>query len=122
MTATEVEYELGPEDHHRIIAAMNLAAENSLFPEWEFHTIFGVNRDTLRSVARNWPKVDFHSSDVRCAVLNSINNLVGYPHRNQALVEETLKADAATLIELYRRVAAMLAIKPDSENYASRVI
>ena len=60
------------------------AVEGPFFPEWEFHTIFGVEREEVAAVLARWPQLD-ESKDVdRSAVNNSLNNLLGYPHGCEA--------------------------------------
>jgi hypothetical protein len=55
------------------------AADGPFFPDWEFHTLLGFERDEIRRMAQRWPDWD---DDVRQsdAVNNVLNSLVGYPH------------------------------------------
>lgn len=69
-------------DREREIAGQCLkaAAEGPFFPDWEFHTLFGLDRDEVRKIAASWPDIDGKPSDVRLAIHNSLVNLIGYPH------------------------------------------
>jgi len=72
------------EDDRRIIGdCLWAAADGPFFPDWEFHTLFGIEREVARQVAESWPDVDHESDDVDLAVNNSIVHLIGYPHRSQ---------------------------------------
>jgi hypothetical protein len=58
---------------------LRAAVEGSFFPEWEFHTLFGIDREELRVVLNSWPMVAESNESVILAVNNSLNNLLGYP-------------------------------------------
>ena len=60
--------------------ALRAAVDGPFFPEWEFHTLFGLTRSEIRAIADAWPNVDLTSSDVALAANNALNNLLGYPH------------------------------------------
>ena len=54
--------------------------EGPFFPDWEFHTIFGITREELKKVISAWPNIDLKNKAVDLAIHNSLNNLIGYPH------------------------------------------
>lgn len=54
--------------------------EGAFFPEWEFYTLFGVERNTLAKIVKSWPNVDDGEEEVFLAINNTLGNLVGYPH------------------------------------------
>ena len=62
---------------------LRAAVEGAFFPEWEFHTIFGLQRDDIRKVLLSWPELNESDESVVLAINNSLNNLVGYPIRNR---------------------------------------
>lgn len=49
-------------------------------PFWEIHSIFGLTMGELREIADALPNIDMEKEDVKLAINNSINNLLGYPH------------------------------------------
>jgi len=53
--------------------------EGSFFPEWEFETLFGIDRETVQTVYDAWPTQTIDADDFSCAVVGSLNNLIGYP-------------------------------------------
>jgi hypothetical protein len=57
------------------------ANESTVFPDSEFHTIFGLWRPDFINLVKQWPNLDESSDDVVCAINNAMNNLLGYPHR-----------------------------------------
>lgn len=55
----------------------NSAKDN---PFWEIHFIFELAMDELLKIADALPQIDMEAEDVKLAINNSINNLLGYPH------------------------------------------
>jgi hypothetical protein len=59
---------------------LRAAAHGPFFPDWEFHSLFGLERAEVAAIAARWPKVDAAEKDVRLAIHNALGNLLGYPH------------------------------------------
>ena len=59
---------------------LNAAVNGPFFPEWEFHTLFGLERSEVKAVLRAWPKLVETKEEVQVAINNTLNNLLGYPH------------------------------------------
>ncbi len=59
---------------------LNAAVNGPFFPDWEFHTLFGLERIEVKSVLESWPKLDETKEEVQVAINNTLNNLLGYPH------------------------------------------
>src|SRR3954447_24759420 len=75
------------------------------FPEWEFQTLFGLTRFEVRNVADIWP----HTTDPDRAadvVIQSLSQLRGYPHGQDARLQERLGLDDRGLEQLRDRVLA----------------
>jgi hypothetical protein len=82
-----------PDDHHDqvIKCCLRAVAETDWFEDWEFHTLFGLDRSEVEAVYRAWPSEPpilpdgFTSAlDVqRLAVDNAMVNLLGYPHGHE---------------------------------------
>jgi len=71
--------------------------------DWgEFHTIFGLTRDEVASVAQQWPdRCD--GEDVELAINNALNNLLGYPHRCGNVWNDYISVSPSELRDLFRR-------------------
>ena len=54
--------------------------EGGFFPDWEFETLFGVDRETVRRVLGAWPEQTIDWEDFGLAVINALTNLTAYPH------------------------------------------
>jgi hypothetical protein len=61
-------------------ACLRAAADGPFFPDAEFHTLFGLEREEVRAIAAKWPQVSEAGDAVPLAINNSLGNLLGYPH------------------------------------------
>ena len=93
-------YHIPDPDKALVGQALRAAADGPFFPDWEFHTLFGLTRSEVRAVADLWPNVDFRSENVHLAVNNSLNNLWGYPHGQESVWSQWLSVDRSKLREL----------------------
>jgi hypothetical protein len=66
-------------DEEVIRAALAAAVDGPFFPDWEFHALFGLERDDVRQVLLAWPSRRDRTAAL--AVKNALNNITGYPHR-----------------------------------------
>ncbi len=64
-----------------VLKCLKATVEGSFFPEWEFHSLFGLTRQEVEKVVKDWELIDKDSSIVVLAINNSLNNLLGYPHK-----------------------------------------
>jgi len=62
---------------------LRAAVEGPFFPEWEFHAIFGLEREEVEQILSAWPKLDESDNSVVTAINNCFNNLLGYPAENK---------------------------------------
>jgi hypothetical protein len=84
--------------------ALRAAADGPFFPDWEFHTLFGLERGEVRAIADAWPAPTAHPNEVTAAVNNSLNMLLGYPHHKDAVWFQWISVDREHLNELFNRL------------------
>src|SRR5262245_26880713 len=97
---------LSPAEIETVRRALRAIVEGSFFPDWEFETLIGVDRDTVRKVHAAWPQPTVEQDEFSCAVIGSMNNLVGYPHgKNDELVSYVPEGRAAIEQALNRLTA-----------------
>jgi hypothetical protein len=109
-------YRLSDVDTVLVGQALRAAVNGPFFPEWEFHTLFGLTRSEVRAVADAWPNVRLTSADVALAVNNSLNNLLGYPHGQDSVWSQWISAERPQLDELLSRLRGSA-----GENYLERL-
>jgi hypothetical protein len=87
--------------------ALRAAAEGPFFPDWEFFTLFGFERSEVRAIADAWPEPVASSSEVERAVNDSFNNLLGYPHKKEAVWSHWISVDQQQLKQLFHRLRGL---------------
>lgn len=97
--------------------ALRAAVDGPFFPDWEFHTIFGLHRSEVRAIAEAWPLQVASPEKTEQAVNNSLNNLLGYPHGEEAVWSQWISVDERQLCELFDRLRGR-----HGENYFERLM
>ena len=85
---------------------LRAAAEGPFFPDWEFHTLFGLGREKVAEIAAAWPEIDQDEPAVEVAVNNAMNHLLGYPHGREEEWGQFVSVDPAEVervLEAWRR-------------------
>jgi len=95
---------LSPSDRALISEVLRAAVDGPFFPEWEFHTLFGLMRSEVRAIANAWPNVDLTSPDAAVAVDNPLNNLLGYPHGKDGVWSQWISVGRSQIAELLNRL------------------
>jgi hypothetical protein len=74
--------------------------DGDLLPDWEFATVMGVDRDQARALLGG-PDTD---PALTAAMVQAMNNLLGYPHGRDDIVQDLGGRDAigAALDRLWR--------------------
>ncbi len=79
------------------------AARGPFFPDWEFHTLIGLDRPTVESIAASFTASTPLEGDVALALHNSMGNLVGYPHGQEAAWNQWLSVTPTELQAVFSR-------------------
>jgi hypothetical protein len=74
---------LTPSERELVRQCLHATVHGPFFPDREFHTLFGLQRQQVAAVLVQWPDVDDTDEVVQVAINNSMNNLIGYPHRKE---------------------------------------
>ena len=90
--------------------ALRAAANGPFFPDWEFQTLFGLERSEVSAIAASWPEPTASPEKVSIAVSNSLNNLLGYPHQKDAVWSQWLSVDRYQLNALSNKLRASLRV------------
>jgi hypothetical protein len=77
------------------------AARGPFFPEWEFHTLFGVERSVVIKMVEAWPPVDSPGSDEHLVINNAFANLLGYPHGRESELIQLVGGDTTMLQRVF---------------------
>jgi len=71
---------LSPDEINIVKHSLRATVEGSFFPDWEFETLIGVDRGTVKNVQEVFPLRTVGPEEFVCAVFGSMRNLLGYPH------------------------------------------
>jgi hypothetical protein len=96
----EIEH-LSSEDVKIIGDCLVAAVEGPFFPDWEFHTLFGLERADVARVLRSWPNISVEDETADLAVKNALGNLAGYPHGED--LSRFVFATPERLLEILRK-------------------
>ena len=72
--------DLNASEQRVVFECLRAAARGPFFPDWEFHTLFGLRRAEVEAVVTAWPTINDTDQNVSLAINNAMTNLLGYPH------------------------------------------
>jgi hypothetical protein len=67
-----------------VFECLRAASDGPFFPNWEFATLFGLERAQLRRIAAAAPHIDDSHEDTVLAIHNTLANLLDYPHHHES--------------------------------------
>lgn len=94
---------LGENEKEIVYQCLVAALKGPFFPEWEFATLFGIERNTLAKIVEAWPQVDDKEEHVVLAINNSMGNLVGYPHGKEGEWKKYISVPPDEVISILQR-------------------
>lgn len=102
--------QLSDVDRRIIGECLRAAAEGPFFkdegakdPYWEFHSLFGLDREGFARIAAAYPNVDSRNESVALAINNTLGNLLGYPHGHDKDWSSYISAPAAEVAAVFKR-------------------
>jgi len=69
---------LNDKEKRVVFECLRAAVAGPFFPDWEFHTLFGLHRHEVAQIVAAIPDIDDSDEQVSLAINNSIANLLGY--------------------------------------------
>lgn len=78
--------------------------DEEIFPDYIFHTIFGIDRKVYSILIHQFPEIDLRNASMRLAVMNSINNILGCPHKKSEIIEKSINCNKIELKEIRRKL------------------
>ena len=90
-------------DFRALKESLLAAALGPFFPDWEFFTLFGLERARVEAIARTFSSATPVSADVELALGNAVANLLGYPHGQDAAWAQWLSVTPSELQVAYSK-------------------
>jgi hypothetical protein len=113
---------VSPDDERIIRDCLRAAVDGPFFPEWEFQTLIGLERDEVRGVLAKWPG----TSDVEgqtLAVNNVLHTLLGYPHHASGETWHAyIDASPRGVADVYSRWRSGDSLDPSGKGYFDRLM
>lgn len=94
---------LNEEERQLVRQCLVAAVDGPFFPDWEFSSLFGFERDEVRRVLAEWPFAS-NPEDQWLAVNSTMNNLLGYPHHQDDRLADYTSVGRDDLDRLYLRI------------------
>ena len=92
------------EDEKRVVFECLRASEDGpFFPDWEFHTLFGLQRQEFARIVAALPDIDDSDESVSLAINNSMNNLLGYSHGEAAAWRRFISVPVSEVKRIFDR-------------------
>ncbi len=79
------------------------AAHGPFFPDWEFATLLGLERAEVAAIAAAFSPATLLVGDVATALNGAMNNLLGYPHGQDAVWSQWLSVSPAEMGAVYSK-------------------
>lgn len=86
-------YGLSKSDLEIIKICMTASCMERFFPDWEFQSLFGIERDELEQVVSLFPNLNYEDEIHNAAIKGSLGHLLGYPHGRDQELEKMLNRD-----------------------------
>ena len=77
------------------------AARGPFFPDWEFSTLFGLDREELDALATSFDPSAPLGVEARRAIHSSVNNLLGYLHEQDSVWADWISVSPERLREIF---------------------
>ena len=96
--------DLTPAERTIVTLCLDEAANGDYFPDWEFETLIGASRSTVRDAALRFSTGLEISPEMESVALSVLNNLLGYPHAKMDQLERNTRAEGRTILEAFTRL------------------
>ena len=90
-----------------LLECLRASLHGPFFPDWEFQTLFGIERSTLAIIESNWPNIDLNDQDTYLSIHNSLLNLWGYPHRQEEVWDQYISASVDEINKLLEKIKSL---------------
>jgi len=88
----------------KIIAECLVAsAAGPFFDDDEFHILFGLSKNQMLAIVERLPNIDDSDELTIIAINNSLNNLLGFPHRNKKVWAKYISVKSNELSRIYNK-------------------
>jgi len=94
---------LSDREKRLIFECLRAAVDGPFFPEWEFHTLFGLDRYELAEIVASIPDIDDSDERVSLAINSTMTNLLGYPHSDATAWEQFISVPESEVSRVFEK-------------------
>jgi hypothetical protein len=84
-----------------VFECLRAASDGPFFPDWEFTTLFGLEREQVRRIAAAAPHIDDARKEAALAINNALANLLGYPHHQEHAWSQFISASSEEVSRVF---------------------
>jgi hypothetical protein len=110
---------ISTDDINIIKSVLRAVVEGPFFPDWEFHTLFGLNRNDVRKIMEEWPRLEDENENISLAINNAFNNLLFYPHRKDDSINDYIQISKKALKKKYNEWKELTTFNNNREGNSS---
>lgn len=86
-----------------VVECLRATAIGPFFDDDDFHILFGLTRNELKTIISDLPDIDDSDKLTRRAINNSINNLIGFPHKKDQVWGEYISVSKSELEMIFKK-------------------
>ena len=99
---------------------LTAAVRGPFFPDWEFQTLFGLEREDVAAVLERWPDPKC-PEDQDVAVTNALNYLLHYPHRQWGVWNDFISVAPREIVPVLARWAGEAELDVSPLGFFNRI-
>ena len=96
--------DLNPVERAIVYECLQAVVRGPFFEDWEFHSLFGIERKEVQSILESWPNVDESEEIVGLAINNALGNLLYYPHGRKDELKSLVSVSIDELESIFNKL------------------
>jgi hypothetical protein len=111
---------LSAKDVEVVRECLTAAVRGPFFPDWEFQTLFGLEREDVAAVLERWPDPKC-PEDQDVAVMNALNYLLHYPHKQWEVWSDFISVAPREVVPVLARWAGETELDVTPVGFFNRI-
>ena len=86
-----------------VVECLRASANGPFFDDDDFHILFGLTRNELKTIVSSFSDIDDSDKLTKRAINNSLNNLIGFPHKKEEFWNEYISVSPTELKRIFKK-------------------
>jgi len=95
--------DLNEQERQAVFECLRATVEGPFFDDWEFQTLFGIDRAQVAAVLAAVPDLDESDEITFLAVAGAMGQLLGYPHQQPQAWKQFISVTPEQLSAIYHK-------------------